>query len=255
MKKLLFTTVLAVAFLGCKEKTKEATADENAAITEATTETMDAEDEWTELSLDHWEAFRGGEVPKYWQAEDGAIVFNPPTAEERKGDDGKNKSFNLVTKDDYSSFVLSLEWKISEAGNSGILWGVSEDEKFNEPYHTGLEIQVLDNEKHPDAKNGTTHQAGALYDLVEPSQDATKPIGEWNTAVITVDHNTNSGNSVLNGVEVATFPVGGEELAAMLKGSKFENWEGFGTFKTGKIALQDHGDVVAFRNIQIKELK
>jgi len=254
MNKLFFTIILAVTMLGCKEKAKEVPTEEDAAMTEANTD-MKTVNDWAELSINNWEAFRGGPVPKYWQEEDGAIVFHPPTAEERKGADGKNKSFNLVTKDEYSSFVLSLEWKISEGGNSGILWGVSEDEKFKEPYHTGLEIQVLDNEKHPDAKNGTTHQAGALYDLVEPSQDATKPVGEWNTAVITVDHNTNSGSSVLNGVEVATFPVGGEELSAMLKGSKFENWEGFGMFKTGKIALQDHGDVVAFRNIKIKELK
>ena len=112
----------------------------------------------------------------------------------------------------------------------------------------------MDNEKHPDGKNGTSHQAGALYDLISPSEDATKPIGEWNLAVITINHETNEGTSVLNGVEVAKFPLNGDALDALLKGSKFNGWDGFAEYKTGKIALQDHGDVVSFRNIKIKEL-
>jgi hypothetical protein len=112
----------------------------------------------------------------------------------------------------------------------------------------------LDNDEHPDAKNGPNRQAGALYDLVPPPTDETKPVGEWNTAIITINHKTNEGTSVLNGVEVAKFPVNGEALQTLLKGSKFDGWEGFGAYKTGKIALQDHGDVVSFRNIKIKEL-
>ena len=155
---------------------------------------------------------------------------------------------------EYTSFELSLEWKIAEAGNSGIMWGVSEEAKYGEPYQTGLEIQILDNDKHPDGKNGTSHQAGALYDLVSPAADVTKPIGEWNTAVISINHETNEGTSVLNGVEVAKFPVNGEALTTLLKDSKFDGWDGFAAYKTGKIALQDHGDKVSFRNIKIKEL-
>ncbi|MGB5553124.1 MAG: DUF1080 domain-containing protein [Flavobacteriaceae bacterium] len=253
MKKICITAALVLTILSCKEKVKEATANEDVTVTEAVEETPTI-DAWVPLTINDWEAFRGGEVPKFWQVEDGAIVFHPPTAEERKNADGSKQSFNLVTKDAYTSFVLSFEWKISEAGNSGVLWGVSEDAKFKEPYHSGLEIQVLDNDKHPDGKNGTSHQAGALYDLVSPSEDATKPVGEWNTAIITVDHNTNTGSSVLNGVEVATFPVGGSELDALLVGSKFDGWDGFGKSKTGKIALQDHGDMISYRNIKIKML-
>lgn len=254
MNKLFVSTILVLGVLACKEKAKEVMVEPDNSLTEAG---MDApsEDSWEELTINNWQAFKGGEVPKFWQENDGVLVFTPPTAEERENPDGKGrKSFNLVTKKDYTSFVLSLDWKISEGGNSGIIWGVSEDEKYDEPYKTGLEIQVLDNDKHPDAKNGTTHQAGALYDLVSPSQDATKPVGEWNTCVITVDYGKNEGSSVLNGVEVAKFPVTGAELDALLKGSKFDGWDGFAKFKTGKIALQDHGDIVSFRNIKIKEL-
>ena len=253
MKNFLVPALLSILFIGCKDKAKQVATEEEAETVSKTKE-MTVSDEWVVLSIDDWQAFKGGELPEFWKDENGAIVFHPPTKEQRENSDGSNNSFNIVTKKNYSNFVLSLEWKISEAGNSGIMWGVSEDEKYKEPYQTGLEIQILDNEKHPDAKNGITHQAGALYDLVEPSKDATKPVGEWNTAVITIDHDANKGSSVLNGVEVATFPMNGEALEALLKGSKFDGWDGFAQFKEGKIALQDHNNVVSFRNIKIKEL-
>jgi len=238
--------------MSCKEKPRESALENG--VSKVSSSEINEQKAWTELSFDAWQAFKGGAVSKFWSEKDGAILFTPPTAEERKDENGNRQSFNIVTKESYESFVLSLEWKISEAGNSGIMWGVSEDEKYVEPYQTGLEIQVLDNEKHPDGKNGTSHQAGALYDLVSPAKDVTKTVGEWNVAVITINHNTNEGSSVLNGVEVATFPVEGDELLQLLKGSKFETWDGFGEYKKGKIALQDHGDVVAYRNIKIKEL-
>jgi hypothetical protein len=252
MKNLIRVVFFAFLAISCKEKPKESALENGVSILSSSE--INEQKAWTELSFDSWQAFKGGAVSKYWSEEDGAILFTPPTAEERKDKNGNRQSFNIVTKESYENFVLSLEWKISEAGNSGIMWGVSEDEKYVEPYQTGLEIQVLDNEKHPDGKNGTSHQAGALYDLVSPAKDATKNVGEWNVAVITINHNTNEGSSVLNGVEVATFPVEGDELIQLLKGSKFETWDGFGTYRKGKIALQDHGDAVAYRNIKIKEL-
>lgn len=246
-------TVVAMIAFSCKESPKKTSTAEATEMAEEATEVV-AENDWTALTIDHWQAFKGGALPKFWTSEGDEIVFTPPTAEDRKKPDGGRASFNIVTKNDYTNFQLSLEWKISDTGNSGIMWGVSEDDKYGEPYQTGLEIQLLDNDKHPDAKNGPNRQAGALYDLVPPPSDVTKPVGEWNTAVITINHETNEGTSVLNGVEVAKFPVNGEALQTLLKGSKFDGWDGFGTYKTGKIALQDHGDVVSFRNIKIKEL-
>jgi len=256
MKKLLMIAMTIFVVAACKNKAEKA-ADQTEEVAEAaSTEAPSAE--WITLfdgsSMDEWQAYMGGEVPAHWKIEDGAMVFDPPTDEDRKGSDGKRLSFNIVSKKAFTSFVLSMEWRIAEAGNSGIFWGIVEDSKFAEPYHSAMEIQVLDNDKHPDGKNGTSHQAGALYDLVSPSEDVTKPVGEWNTAVITIDHENNKGTSVLNGVEVATFPVNGEELSTLLQGSKFDGWEGFAESKTGKIGLQDHGDVVSYRNIKIKEL-
>lgn len=253
MKRTIILTVAAVLAFSCKENPKKIATSEAAEMVEEEAEII-ADNDWTTLSLDHWQAFKGGEVSKFWKTEGDEIVFTPPTAEDRKKPDGGRASFNIVTKKEYTNFVLSLEWKMSDTGNSGIMWGVSEDSMYREPYQTGLEIQLLDNDKHPDAKNGPTRQAGALYDLVAPPEDVTKPIGEWNNAVITINHDTNEGTSMLNGVEVAKFPVNGEALQTLLKGSKFDGWDGFGGYKTGKIALQDHGDVVSFRNIKIKEL-
>lgn len=253
MKRKLVLSLCALLMLGCKEQKKV----NGTPVTDTLAETVSdvpAENEWTNLSLEHWQAFKGGAPARFWKTEGDMIVFYPPSAEEREKPDGGRQSFNIVTQKEYTSFELSLEWKISEGGNSGIMWGVSEDAKYGEPYQTGLEIQILDNDKHPDGKNGTSHQAGALYDLVSPSEDATRPVGEWNLAVISIDHSTNEGISSLNGVEVARFPVNGAALNTLLKGSKFDGWEGFGTYKTGKIALQDHGDIVSFRNIRIKEL-
>ena len=253
MKRLTLLLCILVISISCKEKQQNKELDSDPmAKSEIPEPSIDAQEEWTILfdgsSFDNWKSYLADGVPDSWKIEDGAMVFYPPK-EKKNG-----VSHNLVTKNDYTNFVLSLEWKIAEGGNSGIFWGVKEDDKFGQPYETGPEIQVLDNEKHPDAKNGTTHQAGSLYDMVPPSEDVTKPVGEWNVCVITIDHNQNKGSVQLNGVEVAAFPLANEAWNAMVAKSKFNGWEGFGKFTTGKIGLQDHGDQVAFRNIMIKEL-
>ena len=235
MKNIILILALTPAFLFQSEKQSPDTS---------------LQDEWTVLfdgsSFEHWKGYLHDEVPDSWEIRDGAMIFTPPAT--------KGKQQNLISRQEYTDFVLSLEWKISEAGNSGIFWGVKEDEKYPEPYETGPEIQVLDNTGHPDANAGTTHQAGSLYDMVAPSEDVTKAVGEWNSCVITVDHKNNKGSVVLNGVEIVKFEPKGKSWEAMVAGSKFASWEGFGKYQTGRIGLQDHGDVVAYRNIKIKEL-
>lgn len=257
MKKLVFSALVAVMVIGCKDKADKGKMDMDSdpmANTEkgTPTPTASAEGEWKVLfdgaNFDAWKRYKEDGVGEAWKIEDGAMVFYPPKERE------KGEKYNLVTKEEFTNFVLSIDWKISEGGNSGIFWGVQEIESLGEAYHSGPEIQVLDNEKHPDAKNGPVRQAGALYDMVGPSEDVTKPVGEWNTCVITVDHITNKGNVVLNGTEIASFPVHGEEWEAMIDKSKFKGSEHFGKYKTGKIGLQDHGDIVSYRNIKIKTL-
>lgn len=251
MKKTsLILMATAMVAIGCKDQEKN-DAQEEITPTENTTEMSQAENEQEELfngrNLDGWKAFNKDSVSDQWQVEDGVLVFTPSEGE-REGTE------NLISEQEYENFELSLEWKISEGGNSGIMWGVQESEEFNEPYLTGPEIQILDNERHPDAKNGPVRQAGALYDMVPPSEDVTKPAGEWNETVITIDYEENKGSVKLNGSTITEFALHGEEWEQMVDGSKFKDWEDFGKSRKGHIALQDHGDKVWFRNIKLKEL-
>jgi len=250
MKKFRVIAFIVLMALGCKENPKnkeEQMEPELSAETENPTK-----GEWEVLfdgsSFEGWKGYLKGEVSDYWKIEDGSMVFYPP--EDRK----EGEIFDLVTEREFTDFVLSLDWKISEGGNSGVFWGINEALELEKPYHTGPEVQVLDNEKHPDAKNGTTHQAGSLYDMVAPSKDVTNAVGEWNTMVITVDHEKQQGSVELNGVDIVSFPLANESWNEMVSDSKFADWEEFGKYATGKIGLQDHGDMVSFRNIKIMEL-
>ncbi len=252
MKNLVLFAVMALFVFGCKNKTEKPTeADTEMSVAESPDTTTDSE-AWTVLfdgsNFDGWHLYNGGDVPDVWKIEDGAMVLYPP--KDRK----EGEAYNLVSDKDYTDFELSLDWKISEAGNSGVFWGVKEIPTLSEAYQTGPEIQVLDNEKHPDAKAGTTHQAGSLYDMVPPSKDVTNPVGEWNTMILMINHKTNKGSVVLNGVEIVDFPVNNPEWGAMVAKSKFAGWEDFAKYTTAKIGLQDHGNMVSFKDIKIKEL-
>ena len=241
MKNKIIFLVCVITILACKKSTEKSEVI-----------TTEIKDEWSYIfngkTLDGWHLYNNPEGPNPWLIEDGALVF---TGRES----GSLPEYNLVTDTDYTNFKLALEWKISEVGNSGIMWGVIEHEKYTHPYDTGPEIQVLDNDRHPDAlANPKFHQAGALYDLVEPSFDVCKPAGEWNLCEIEINHETNQGSVTLNGTQIVEFPLHGEVWNTLVANSKFKNWAGFGSFKTGKICLQDHGDKVWYRNIKIKEL-
>lgn len=248
MRKTLLFVALAVAF-ACKDKPKENQEEVQEEMTEVVEE---KESDWITLfdgeSFDGWHMYNGEEVTEPWKLEDGAMVFYPP--EERP----EGASYNLVSDKEFTDFVLTLDWKIAEGGNSGIFWAVKEDEKYGQPYITGPEIQVLDNERHPDAQNGDDRLAGALYDMVPPSKDVTNPAGEWNSVELMINHKTNEGHVMLNGTKIVEFPVQGIGWDQLIADSKFADWEDFAAFTTGKIGLQDHGDMVAFRNIKIKEL-
>lgn len=248
MKTISYVFAATLLMMSCKQNTQKENTDQSEPMAEQTQEMKTQDDSWEVLfdgtNFDSWHMFNTGEpVSEAWAIEDGAMVLTP----------GDNAG-NIVTNKEYTNFVLSLDWKISEGGNSGFFWGVIEDEKYHEPYQTGPEIQVLDDERHPDAKVGASHQAGALYDMIAPSEKVANPAGEWNTCILEINHITNKGSVTLNGTKVVEFPVHGEEWEALIADSKFKGWEGFGMFKTGKIGLQYHGDAVSFKNIKIKEL-
>jgi hypothetical protein len=251
MRKTIVLGTALILILACKENKKEVSEEVAKTATESTAAKA-ATGDWEVLfngdSFDGWHEFKKEGISEHWKLEEGAMVFHPPK------DRPKREQYNLVTDKEFTDFILSLEWRIAENGNSGVMYGVKELDDLRQPYETGPEIQVLDNEGHPDAKNGTSHQAGALYDMVSPTTDVTKPIGEWNSMQITINHKTNEGNVVLNGQKIVEFPVNDPEWSTMVADSKFSDWEYFSKYPTGKIALQDHGDEVSFRNIKIKQL-
>ncbi|SHN31281.1 DUF1080 domain-containing protein [Mucilaginibacter sp. OK098] len=178
--------------------------------------------------------------PGAWKVVDGALQLDPKA--EGQGD--------LVTDKEYENYELSVTWKIAEGGNSGIIFGIHEDPSFNETYLTGIEMQVLDDKKASDNKKAT-HLAGSLYDLKAPSS-AAKPAGEWNAIKIRKDNGQLT--FWMNGTKTVDVKIGSPEWQELINNSKFKTWKSFATYPKGHIALQDHGAVVSFKDISIKEL-
>jgi hypothetical protein len=185
-----------------------------------------------------WRGYNKEKLPDGWKVEDGALV--------RKEGGG-----DIVTKEQFESFELSLDWKIGEGGNSGLMFKVQETKQ--PPYYTGPEVQIQDNVKGKDPQ-----KAGWLYQFYSSDVDATKPVGEWNTMVLKCQK-TSAGTykceQWMNGKKYCEYEIGSADWAEKLAKSKFAKWEGFGKADKGYLCLQDHGDMVAFRNIKIRELK
>jgi hypothetical protein len=188
-----------------------------------------------------WHGWKQDKAGAAWKVEDGTLHLDP-SIKEGRGD--------LVTNEEFENFDLKLEWKISEGGNSGVIFYVNENPKYEDTYNTGLEMQVLDNDKHSDGKI-PKHRAGNLYDLVA-GPDNVVPVGQWNKVEIIANHG--HLKLFLNGVNVVTTTLWDDNWKKLVAGSKFKQWPDFGTFTKGHVALQDHGNNVWFRNIVIKKL-
>lgn len=195
-----------------------------------------------------WHKYGGQSAGSAWKVRDGYLYLDTSEKENWQIKNGGD----IVSDEEFENFHLKLEWRIAKNGNSGIIFYIHEDKtKYNWPWETGPEMQVLDNNGHPDAKI-IKHRSGDLYDLISCSKETTKPYGEWNLAEVRCVNG--KLDLYLNGENVVSSTLWDDNWRKRVAGSKFKNMPGFGTYKKGRIGLQDHGDEVCYRNIRIKRL-
>ena len=192
-----------------------------------------------------WHGFNKTSIGSAWKVQNGALYLDTTQKDGWQIKGGGD----IVSEKEYGNFHLKLEWKIARDGNSGIMFYVQENERYGYPWLTGPEMQVLDNDGHPDGKI-PKHRAGDLYDLIKSSSEPVRPVGSWNLAEIICDKGKLSFK--LNGATVVSTTLWDENWAALVAGSKFREMPDFGKFRSGKIALQDHGNRVDYRNIKIR---
>mgnify|MGYP003336062777 FL=1 len=189
-------------------------------------------------SLAQWKGYRADAVPKGWTASGGVLSKDRPVED-------------IVTRDQFGDFELSMEWKISSGGNAGIFYRGTEE--YEHVYWSAPEYQLLDDPNHADGKSRLT-SAGSDYGLYASPAGHLKPVGEWNETRIIA-----KGSHVehwLNGAKLLEYELGGADWAAKVAASKFKDWPNYGKAPRGHIALQgDHTGSLSFRNIRIRELK
>lgn len=197
---------------------------------------------WTDLlaggAQRSWRGYKQPTLPDGWTYEAATGILA------RTGSGG-----DIVTRAEYGDFELELDWRIAAGGNSGVFYRATE--AHGAIYESAPEMQVLDDALHRDGQSPLT-SAGANFGLYPAVPRAVRPAGEWNRALLFVQ-----GNSVehwLNGVRVVHYTLGSDDWAAKVAASKFAQWPAYGRAPKGRIGLQDHGDLVEFRNVRIREL-
>lgn len=189
-----------------------------------------------------WHGYNLKVFPDCWTIEDGTFTMTTR---------GRAESQDIITDKVYKRFAFSVEYKLTKAANSGIIYQVAEDPKYKFPYETGPEFQIMDQDNWPDTLE-TTQICGANYAMYPPKSKPYKPLGEWNHILLVV--NGNNVTQILNGEIIVEFVKNSEEWTKLRNSGKWANYPDYGKYEEGHISLQNHGTQVFFRNIKIKEL-
>lgn len=193
--------------------------------------------------LTGWRSYEGGAPSPSWVVRNGTLMLTAAS--------GQMSGADLATAEQYGTFELTLDWKVERGGNSGVIYLARNVPQTKRSYETGLEMQILDDVGHPDGKI-PSHHAGALYDITVPPAGVSRPAGSWNHARLLVE--PGRIRQWLNGVPTADVSFGDAAWKERVAKSKFASMPLFGTFTSGVIALQDHGEPVAFRNIKLRRI-
>ena len=247
--KILFLIMIVVIISCGKSKPKDAVAlyseiDKTAAPNTLTEK--EKKNGWRLLfdgkTTDGWRGYNMKIFPDCWAIEDESLTMNSKGSQEDR---------DIITNKKYRDFVLSLEYKLTKAANSGIIFQIAEDPKYKFPYETGPEFQVIDHENWPD-KLEDWQMNGANYAMYPPMAKPYKALGEWNQLFLMV--RGNMVTQMLNGVDVVKYEKNSEEWKKLRNSGKWSAFPDWGNFDEGHISLQNHGTKAWYRSIKLKEI-
>ncbi len=248
LKRIIFSSGILFLLIACQNSNSNnqtASADSSKANT-------GADSGWIALfngtSLAGWHTYGKSAAGVAWNVDSGSIHLQSAAKNGYQTSGGGD----LITDGVFDNFDLKLEWKICKKGNSGIIFYVQEDTtKYKDTWNTGPEMQVCDKDSNEDA-HSFKHEAGDLYDLIPSTAMSAKGFNEWNKVEIV--SNKGKLDLYLNDVHIISTTLWDDKWKQLIAGSKFKDMPGFGTFTSGHIALQDHGDEVWYKNIMLKKL-
>ena len=247
--RVLLAAMMTISLFACGEKQKSPEklyAEIDLSAAPNTLSKKEIDNGWQLLfdgkTFNGWHGYNMQSIPDVWAIEDGAFTMSPT---------GGHESQDIITNGIYRNFALTVEYKLSKGSNSGIIYQLKEDPKYQFPYETGPEFQLIDQDNWPDPlEDWQIH--GANYAMYPPKAKPYNPIGEWNRLFLVV--NGNHVTQLINGVETASYEKYTDDWTKRRNSGKWAEFPDYGKFDEGNISLQNHGTKLWYRNVKIKFL-